>query len=202
MRNFFIVLLIALFQLSATAGNAQVRTADTTGDLVVGNFRFYRAAIVHSVEKRLEIFNRNVSILITKKDPRPEDVVNKTLKQFLSDTTKVSVTSLRFPKPVIKTIRKYLYNLSQLPYDSVSVTDHGVVFISNLVANPDGTFRGEARFIKDFTGYIENSKAYADQVETTVSVIIKVVDEVIDGKQSSRCIIYLGDMKIQETRSI
>ena len=194
----FLAATIADTSLFAQSKNVYI---DSNDHIKVGEFDFSRQAINKMVVRKLTFFNNYVVILCNKTDPNLNDVVNKTMVLFNNnDTTRVNITNASTKSKTTKFIRKYLTALSQLQYDHVDVTDHLTVFVSNLQKQPDGTMRGEARFVQDFNATKDGKLVYADKQEKVVTVILKVWDEIIDGKQASKYALFLGDMTITDYR--
>jgi hypothetical protein len=161
----------------------------------VGNYTFNPVVIDKIITRKIKHYNDYTQILLDKKD-NYKNAIELAMHLFNdNEETKVDITD-RSGNHNIKKVRKYLTALSQLNYDKVTINDHDVIFVSNLVRQPDGTFTGVARCVQNFTAVKDGKVVFDDTVEKTFTIILKVWDEYVDGKIQEKCDIFLGNMAV------
>ena len=124
------------------------------------------------------------------------------MKLFNYDETRtVQISSKKTNTIESRPIKKYFIKMSQLQYDRVDIKWRTGVFISNIVKQEDGTYRGVVAIEQEFTGYNGNEANYAfhDVTKKKLEFTIKIWDAMQDGKEKTFMDVYLGNIGVSES---
>ncbi len=148
------------------------------------------------VKQKVNAFYRACENLCAKIDV--DGTVKYGMKLFNNDEDViVATTNAKTNASRPQKIRQYFNHLSQLSYKKVEMTASEIKFVSNFHKGPDGNWHASAVIIQDFKGYKDyNILAYKDQTSKTIDIIIKMTEEVKDGKTVQKFDIFLGNISV------
>lgn len=154
--------------------------------------------------KSVEDLGTYMKILVDKSNPieRRNKHVELSIKLFVNDSTTVEVTSLNGKDKYYRKIRKYLYLVRDLPYQSVDITWSGIYLSKDFVLGADGKYYGVASICQKFCAKNLGNKLDVRQwnIEQTTCKQITIVIQKIEGEGKNVWILRLGDIKVDEAR--
>ena len=159
-----------------------------------------KAAFQKHIDNKVLMFNRCCEKLCQKKQNNLKATIDYGMGLFNNNEDRlVSVTS-KSGVPNTKPIRKYLTNMSNLPYSSVQMKWNNSAFLGNFHKNADGKWYGTVVFEQEFTGFDPEGRVkYADKVKKQVEVVVEVFNAVgEDGKTVTKWDVYLANIGVYE----
>lgn len=153
------------------------------------------------VKQKINAFYRVCENLCGKIDV--DGTIKYGMKLFDNNEDVIVATSSSKSKDVRpQKIRQYFIHLSQLNYKRVQMTASEIKFVSNFHKGPDGNWHASAVIIQDFAGYKDyDILAYKDQTTKTVDIVIKLIEEVREGKTVRKFDIFLGNISVTNVAS-
>jgi|GEM_PF-2077429 len=181
----------------APAGAVSVVSSADPSVMVLGDLTIKRDEFEKRITDKLNLLAQDMTILIDHSNPTTvrNQTVDAAMKLFNDDTSvKVQVKG----KDGIKTepVKTYLNKLKLLNYSKPAVKIGNIQFISDIKLQPDGTYAGYVTYIQVITGIRGDKVPYKDTTKKTVRIIIKVWDDVKNGKMWD---VYLGDILVEDT---
>ena len=134
----------------------------------------YRAELEKRISDKTYMLTKCLELLCKKKE-NYNNAIDYGMKLFNNDETRtVQISSKKTNAIEAKPIRKYFIRISQLQYDRVEIKWRTGVFVSNIVKQQDGTYRGVVAIEQEFTGYNGNEANYAfhDVTKKKLEIII------------------------------
>ncbi len=117
---------------------------------------------------------------------------------FVNEEATVEViSSLRDTIPKKYKIRTYLKRLTLFRYDRVDLVWRNIQYVSNLILNPDGTYRGSVEFEQSFKGYRDGRVMYADVTKKKMEIILKTYKNTVEGKSRITWDVLLSDIGVE-----
>ena len=141
--------------------------------------------------------------LISSKQEIEEDklyAIREALQLFVSDSSRVEVSSVNSDLKQQFTIREYLERLRLLPYDKVELVWIKAQMVSRFRKGEDGRYYGIITAQQLFRGFLENEVAYQDVTEKNIEVVLDRYLVFDEGKKKHRWDVFLSDISVQQTR--
>ena len=166
-----------------------------------GGRKLYRAELEKKIGDKTYMLTKCLELLCKKKE-NYNNAIDYGMKLFNYDETRtVQISSKKTNQIDTRPIKKYFIKMSQLQYDRVDIKWRTGVFISNIVKQEDGTYRGVVAIEQEFTGYNGNEANYAfhDVTKKKLEFTIKIWDAMQDGKEKTFMDVYLGNIGVSES---
>ena len=143
-------------------------------------------------------------ILCDKKDAHFRNAIDQAMLLFNKNENRlVTISSKKTGEPETKLIRKYLNNLSNLPYDHVDIKWNNMQYVSSFTKHPDGTWYGFVTFEQTFTGYNkENQPIYTDVTMKNVEIQVMVWDFIKDGKVMLGWDVFFSNISVADSKKV
>ncbi len=166
-----------------------------------GGRKLYRSELEKKIGDKTYMLTKCLELLIKKKE-NYNNAIDYGMKLFNYDETRtVQISNKKTNTIDTRPIKKYFIKMSQLQYDRVDIKWRTGVFISNIVKQEDGTYRGVVAIEQEFTGYNGNEANYAfhDVTKKKLEFTIKIWDAMQDGKEKTFMDVYLGNIGVSES---
>lgn len=119
---------------------------------------------------------------------------------FMSEDNVVEVSSLNSKETKRFKIRDYLLKIKMLPYKKVTIEWFDIFFSSNFTKRPDGRYEAVATIYQRFSGVNNEGGGYLDITKKNILIIIEQAS-IPDGDKTEKFWeIFLGDIKVEETK--
>lgn len=141
--------------------------------------------------------------LISNKHEVEEDklyAIKEALNLFVSDSSRVEVSSVNRDIKQQFIIREYLQRLRLLPYDKVELVWIKAQMVSRFRKGEDGRYYGIITAQQLFRGFLENDIAYQDVTEKNIEVVLDRYLVFDEGIKKHRWDVFLSDISVQQTR--
>ncbi len=141
--------------------------------------------------------------LISSKHEIEEDklyAIREALQLFISDSSRVEVSSVNNDLKQQFTIREYLERLRLLSYDKVELVWIKAQMVSRFRKGEDGRYYGIITAQQLFRGFLEDEVAYQDVTEKNIEVVLDRYLVFDEGKKKHRWDVFLSDISVQQTR--
>jgi len=139
----------------------------------------------------------------TKNDTLRNKSIDLAVMLFMSENNLVEVSSLYTKEPKRFKVRAYLNKLKMLPYTKTTIEWFDIFFASKFTKRPDGKYEGIAQFhIRvDTTGTNIEGGKYKDITKKNIQIIIE--ERTIETGDQRELVweVFLGDIKVEETKS-
>lgn len=141
--------------------------------------------------------------VISDKTENEEDklyAIKAAITLFLSDTSKVEVSSLNRKEKRQFYIGEYLERLRLIPYDKVELAWFKAQFVSRFRKGEDGKYYGMLAAQQLFRGYLDNKVVYQDVTEKNIEVVLARYEVFDAGVKKQKWDVFLSDISVQQTR--
>lgn len=141
--------------------------------------------------------------LISNKDEVEEDklmAISHATKLFMSDSSKIQVSSLNQPDKRQFTVPVYLDRLRMLPYDKVELVWVKAQMVSRFRKGMDGRYYGMIAAQQLFRGYQDNKIVYQDVTEKDIEVVLDQYVVFDEGQQKKKWDVLLSSVNVKQTR--
>lgn len=119
---------------------------------------------------------------------------------FMSEDNVVEVSSLNSKENKRFKIRDYLLKIKMLPYKKVTIEWFDIFFSSNFTKRPDGRYEAVATIYQRFSGVNDEGGVYLDITKKNILIIIEQASIETGDKTEKFWEIFLGDIKVEETK--
>jgi hypothetical protein len=147
-------------------------------------------------------FGKYLSI-VSNKDEVEEDklmAVAHAVKLFMSDSSKIQVSSLNQSENQQYTVPVYLDRLRMLPYDKVELLWVKAQMVSKFRKGMDGRYYGMIAAQQLFRGYLDNKIVYQDVTEKDIEVVLDQYVVFDEGQQQKKWDVLLSSVNVKQTR--
>ncbi len=147
-------------------------------------------------------FGKYLSI-VSNKDEVEEDklmAVSHAVMLFMSDSSKIQVSSLNQSESKQYTVPVYLDRLRMLPYDKVELLWVKAMMVSKFRKGMDGRYYGMIAAQQLFRGYLDNEIVYQDVTEKDIEVVLDQYVVFDEGKQQKKWDVLLSSVNVKQTR--
>lgn len=147
-------------------------------------------------------FGKYLSI-ISNKDEVEEDklmAVAHATKLFMSDSSKIQVSSLNQADKRQYTVPVYLDRLRMLPYDKVELIWVKAQMVGKFRKGMDGRYYGMIAAQQLFRGYLDNKIEYQDVTEKDIEVVLDQYVVFDEGQQKKKWDVLLSSVNVKQTR--
>ncbi len=141
--------------------------------------------------------------IISNKDEVEEDklmAVSHATKLFMSDSSKIQVSSLNQAEKRQYTVPVYLDRLRMLPYDKVELIWVKAQMVSKFRKGMDGRYYGMIAAQQLFRGYQDNKIVYQDVTEKDIEVVLDQYVVFDEGQQKKKWDVLLSSVNVKQTR--
>nr|WKN35280.1 hypothetical protein K4G66_23150 [Tunicatimonas sp. TK19036] len=141
--------------------------------------------------------------IISNKEEDEEDklyAIEAACKLFISDSSKVEVSSINRQDKKQYTIPQYLDRLRMLPYDKVELIWMQAQLVSQLRPGEDGKYYGVIAAQQLFRGYLDNEIVYQDVTDKNIEVVLARYEVFDEGVRKQKWDVFLSDIGVQQTR--
>ena len=163
-----------------------------------------KAKIKDIVDKKVKTLENYISILVKKDKPNLENVVNDIMKLWNNDNQYiVTILSKNKAAKDAKTthVRPYFTTMAKLPYKGMDVAYRNYSYVSNIIKQPDGTYRGTVTFQSEFTSFNEEgAPVYNNKRDINITIVVIVTPYIKDGNRKDAFDLFFGDMGVTESR--
>jgi hypothetical protein len=135
-------------------------------------------------------------------DTQRDQAIDQAVKLFMDENCIVEVSSLNNTKIDRFKIRVYLRKLKALPYSKVTIEWFDIFYASNFKKRPDGKYEAVATIYQRFTGATAEGGKYEDITKKNITIIIDRVQIAVGGTYETYWDIFLGDIKVEETKKV
>jgi len=135
----------------------------------------------------------------SKEETQKSRAIDLAVKLFMSENSAVEISSLNKQTKRLK-IRAYLNKLKLLPYYKVKISWFDIFFASNFTKRPDGKYEAIATIFQKFEGSNNDGIKYIDITKKNIQIIIEQVEIKTGDKAEKVWEVFLGDIKVEETR--
>ncbi len=147
-------------------------------------------------------FGKYLSI-VSNKDEVEEDklmAVSHAVMLFMSDSSKIQVSSLNQSESKQYTVPVYLDRLRMLPYDKVELLWVKAMMVSKFRKGMDGRYYGMIAAQQLFRGYLDNEIVYQDVTEKDIEIVLDQYVVFDEGKQQKKWDVLLSSVNVKQTR--
>ena len=137
------------------------------------------------------------------KDEVEEDklmAVSHAVMLFMSDSSKIQVSSLNQSENQQYTVPVYFDRLRMLPYDKVELLWVKAQMVSKFRKGMDGRYYGTIAAQQLFRGYLDNEIVYQDVTEKDIEVVLDQYVAFDEGKQQKKWDVLLSSVNVKQTR--
>lgn len=191
MKKIFFLLLAVM--VTTVAAKAQ-----SEGDEI----SFERKQAIDSLAlEKVRDLGKYVKIVGAKTTPWSEAnrVIDRAEELFMTGA-EIGVSSLRTNQVRYFKVRQYFERLMQLNYDRVEIEWYNIEYVSDMQAQPDGTYVGVITVFQTFRGYdAEGELVYKDTTKKDITVYAQRKETQIGGRIIGFWDVLLGDMRVKET---
>ena len=191
MKKIVIILFAAI--MATTVAKAQ-----SYGDEI----SFERKQAIDSLAlEKVRDLGKYVKIVGSKTTPWSEAnrVIDRAEELFMTGA-EIGVSSLRTNQVRYFKVRQYFERLMQLNYDRVEIEWYNIEYVSEMQAQPDGTYVGVITVFQTFRGYdAEGELVYKDTTKKDITVYAQRKETQIGGRIIGFWDVLLGDMRVKET---
>ena len=141
--------------------------------------------------------------IISNKDEVEEDklmAVSHATKLFMSDSSKIQVSSLNQADKRQYTVPVYLDRLRMLPYDKVELIWVKAQMVSKFRKGMDGRYYGMIAAQQLFRGYQDNKIVYQDVTKKDIEVVLDQYVVFDEGQQKKKWDVLLSSVNVKQTR--
>ncbi len=132
-----------------------------------------------------------------------QNTIDNTVRMFIDEEQRIQISTLHRKSVTTFKIRVYCQRLrTVLPYDSASVENANIYFVTDFKPNANGQWEALTVFTQTFTGFRENKPVYSDVTEKTIRVILDYKPLYADGVQKGNWELLLGDIKVLSTKAL
>jgi len=121
---------------------------------------------------------------------------------FMSEDNVVEVSSLTSKENKRFKIRDYLLKIKMLPYKKVTIEWFDIFFSSNFTKRPDGRYEAVATIYQRFSGVNDEGGVYLDITKKNILIIIEQATIETGDRTEKFWEIFLGDIKVEETKKV
>ena len=125
--------------------------------------------------------------------------INQALELFVSDTSRVEVSSKYKIRTIKYKIKDYLDHVKLLKYDKVEILYAKVNYVGNIRKGPDGNYYGAVTFTQIFRGFRDGELVYQDQTEKRVEVMLRGYSKTTDGVTQDLWDVLLSNIRVEQT---
>ena len=151
--------------------------------------------------EKVRDLSKYIKIVGSKETPFSEAnrVIDRAEELVMSDA-EIGVSSLGSNQITYYRVRKYLEHLMRLNYDRVEIEWYNIEYVSDLQAQPDGTYVGVITIFQSYRGYdSEGNLTYKDTTKKDITVYVRRKETQIGGRTIGFWDVLLGDMRVKET---
>jgi hypothetical protein len=154
--------------------------------------------------RKTNALSNYISIIANKSmdDTQRDQAIDQAVKLFMDENCEVEVSSVNNTKIVRFKIRVYLRKLKALPYSKVTIEWFDIFYASNFKKRPDGKYEAVATIYQRFTGSTAEGGKYEDITKKNITIIIDKVQIGVGGTFQTYWDIFLGDIKVEETKKV
>ena len=141
--------------------------------------------------------------IISNKDEVQEDklmAIAHACKLFMSDSSKVEVSSLNRSEKKQYTVPVYLDRLRMLPYDKVELISINAQMVGKFRKGMDGRYYGMIAAQQLFRGYLDNKIVYQDVTEKNMEVVLDQYVVFDEGQEKKKWDVMLSNVSVKQTR--
>lgn len=129
--------------------------------------------------------------------------VQEALKLFYDEERLVEVTSLRREEPTFYKINEYLSHIRALSYARVELLWNQVAYVNQIKKGEDGEYHGIITVEQIFKGYNRDDVlVYEDVTQKNIDIIVKPVQQIIDGQSVEKWDVFLSDIGVKNTSEL
>ena len=129
--------------------------------------------------------------------------VQEALKLFYDDQRLVEVSSLHREQLSFYKIDDYLNHIRALSYARVELIWNQVAYVNQIRKGEDGEYHGIITVEQIFKGYnSDNLLVYQDVTQKNIDIVVKPLEQVIDGDTVSKWDVYLSDIGVKNTSEL
>lgn len=136
----------------------------------------------------------------TKDEVQRDKAIDLAVGLFMSEDNVVEVSSLNSKENKRFKIRDYLLKIKMLPYKKVTIEWFDIFFSSNFTKRPDGRYEAVATIYQRFSGVNDEGGVYLDVTKKNILIIIEQATIETGDKTEKFWEIFLGDIKVEETK--
>jgi hypothetical protein len=147
-------------------------------------------------------FGKYLSIVSDKNEVEEDKLmaVSHAVMLFMSDSSKVQVSSLNQSESKQYTVPVYLDRLRMLPYDKVELLWVKAMMVSKFRKGVDGRYYGMIAAQQLFRGYLDNEIVYQDVTEKDIEVVLDQYVVFDEGKRQKKWDVLLSSVNVKQTR--
>ncbi|KAF0131744.1 MAG: hypothetical protein FD155_268 [Bacteroidetes bacterium] len=152
--------------------------------------------------EKVRDLSKYVSIIGSKSTPWSEAnrVIDRAEELFMQGA-EMGVSSLYQSDILYFKVRQYFERLMRLNYDRVEIEWYKIEYVSDLQAQPDGTYVGVITIFQRFKGFdAEGNLVYEDTTKKDITIYVKRKETQIGGRLIGFWDVLLGDVRVKETR--
>ena len=141
--------------------------------------------------------------IISNKEEVEEDklmAITNACKLFVSDSSKVEVSSVNRPEKEQYPVPIYLDRLRMLPYDKVAMTWMQAQMVSRFRLGQDGRYYGMIAAQQLFRGYLDDEIVYQDVTEKNIEIVLAQYDVFDEGVKKKKWDVLLSNVGVKQTR--
>ncbi len=141
--------------------------------------------------------------IVSDKDEVEEDklmAVSHAVMLFMSDSSKIQVSSLNQSDNQQYTVPVYLDRLRMLPYDKVELLWVKAQMVSKFRKGMDGRYYGMIAAQQLFRGYLDNEIVYQDVTEKDIEVVLDQYVVFDEGQKKKKWDVLLSSVNVKQTR--
>jgi len=205
-KGFLVFMVGILFQLFLFEQiNAQViseidtiKKNDITEDLNLSDVELKDFNV--RAKQKIEQFLNYLKIISSAQETKVNrDLALKNALKLFIDSAKVEISWFSNDKWNIKSmmIKTYLYKLRALQTTNVKLDFYDLVYLTNFVKMPNGSYRASATFYQIFTKYSGDKIVYSDKTKKTIEIILERIED--EFYKEKRWTIVLGNIKVTES---
>ena len=172
-----------------------------TGD-VINLDAEQKAHFEKMAEVKANDFGKYLHIISNKEEDEEDKIyaIEAACKLFISDSSKVEVSSMNRQDKKQYTIPQYLDRLRMLPYDEVELIWMQAQLVSQLRPGEDGKYYGVIAAQQLFRGYLDNEIVYQDVTDKNIEVVLARYEVFDEGVKKQKWDVFLSDIGVQQTR--
>jgi hypothetical protein len=129
-----------------------------------------------------------------------DKVIEQAITLFVDRNVIVQSSSLNSPDIKYRPVGTYLRDLKLTKYDKVELEWMNVQYVSNLVQDFEGNYRGTVTFEQVFRGYKDGHLIYKDITRKTAEVVLKSYAVTREGKVEYKWDVLLSTIGVTWTK--
>ncbi|MEM9673042.1 MAG: hypothetical protein AAF992_10635, partial [Bacteroidota bacterium] len=128
------------------------------------------------------------------------DAIKEAVKLFYDEDRMVEVSSVNRETVDLYKVEDYLKHIRALNYARVELLWSKIAYINQIKRGEDGEYHGVITVEQIFRGYdSDNQLIYQDVTQKNIDIIVKPLNQVLDGKEVSKWDVFLSDIGVRST---